>query len=228
MHINSNVLARVPGLKHGFGTRGEIVPSSLEPEWSQAHPSWKQVHGIDFVEITAPLQKCGETDGQLSLTPRLPVACVTADCVPVLLARKSGGAGAAIHAGWRGTFAGAVEAVWKELERRGELLSNWVAAIGPAIGPCCYEVSEELISDFKTKFGAMKPALIEPSYRRLDLPAIHEARLKDAGFGEVELIRACTFCSGSPDNPTFHSYRREKNSNRQYSGLVFESQSSPW
>ena len=222
MHVQSGLLKGIPGLKHGFGTRAENVPSSVEPFWHQAHPSWKQVHGIQYIEVTSALQKCGETDALITFQRGIPVAVVTADCVPVLLARKNGGACAAIHAGWRGTLAGAVDEVLKELRSRGEKISDWVAAIGPAIGPCCYEVSEELAGDFATKFAELPRQLISPSFRKLDLPAIHEARLKGAGLFAVDLLRACTQCSGGASNPTFHSFRREKNSNRQYSGLVFE------
>jgi YfiH family protein len=222
MHMQSELLKRIPGLRHGFGTRSENIPLSLEPFWQQAHPSWKQVHGVRYAEVAESLQKCGETDALLTFQRGIPVAVVTADCVPVLLARRNGGACAAIHAGWRGTFAGAVDEVLKDLEARGEKLSDWVAAIGPAIGPCCYEVSEEVVADFVQKFAGIKPEIISPGFRKLDLPAIHEARLENAGLGEVDLIRACTQCSGTPADPTFHSFRREKNSDRQYSGLVFE------
>jgi YfiH family protein len=218
MHLKSEVLSGIQGLSHGFGTVSETVPTSLEPFWTKAHPSWKQVHGVHHVEVRDPLQGCGEADALVTFQNGIPVAVVTADCVPVLLARQSGGACAAIHAGWRGTFSGAVEEMLKFLQSRGENLSDWVSAIGPAIGPCCYEVSEELVSDFQRKFEALPPSLISPAFRRLDLPAIHEARLRSAGLKQVELIRACTQCSAGP---LFHSFRREKNKNRQYSGLVF-------
>jgi YfiH family protein len=235
MHFKSAVLDKIVGLRHGFGTREEAVPTSLEPDWSAAHPSWKQVHGIQFIEVTASHQKCGETDALVTFERGIPVAVVTADCVPVLLARKTGGAAAAIHAGWRGTFNGAVDEVSRFLISRGEKLSNWVAAVGPAIGPCCFEVSEELVEDFQKKFsGPLNEAtfnqgaplsrnLVSPTFRRLDLPAIHEAKLRLAGFSEIDVIRSCTVCSRSGNEPIFQSYRREKNGARQYSGLVFES-----
>lgn len=213
--VTSELLKKIPGLKHGFGTIEEPIPSALDPFWSSAHPSWKQVHGTNWVEVRSPHQKCGETDALISFSRGLPVAVVTADCVPVLLARRSGGAVAAIHAGWRGTYNGTVDRVLEELVSRGENLKDWVAAIGPSIRACCYEVSEELIGDFKNRFTEVSPKQIEPSFRKLDLQEIHETRLRRAGLAEVETIQMCTFCSGG-----FHSFRREKNSNRQYSGLV--------
>jgi YfiH family protein len=214
--IQSKVLLGVPGIKHGFGTSSEEVPSELFPEWSSAHPSWKQVHGVGFCEVTSPLQKCGEVDSLLTLKAGIPVAVVTADCVPVLFAKKDGSAVAAIHAGWRGTLAGITSRVWERYQSVGEKTSDWVAAIGPAIGPCCYEVSEELVAQFIAA-KSLSPSLIAPSFRRLDLAAIHQAELTAMGFGAVDLLRVCTFCASGPG---FHSFRRDKNSERQYSGLV--------
>jgi YfiH family protein len=233
MHFESVLLKKIPGLHHGFGTKSEPVPSSLEPFWTAAHPSWKQVHGIHFIEVSQNHQQCGETDGLVTFQKGIPVAVVTADCVPILLARKTGGAAAAIHAGWRGTYNGAVDEVTRFLRSKGEDLSNWVAAVGPAIGPCCFEVSEELVAQFQKRFSdpfsdpfsnlfvPLSSTLVSPSFRKLDLPAIHKARLQAEGYGAVDLIRGCTVCSRIQGEPTFQSYRREKNSARQYSGLVF-------
>jgi YfiH family protein len=220
MHITSKVLSSIPGIKHGFGTRSEPVPSTLDPEWSNAHPSWKQVHGVRFQEVTDSHQQCGEIDALFTRRRGIPIAIVTADCVPVLLAKKDGSAAAAIHAGWRGTLAGAVRQTWKHFADDGEKASNWVAAIGPAIGPCCYEVSEELIQEFREKKSTLPGDLISPSFRKLDLPAIHETELRDLGYAKIDLIRMCTRCQGGLEHPVFHSYRRDQNKDRQYSGLV--------
>jgi YfiH family protein len=214
MSIQSKVLSNITGIKNGFGTASEEVPSELSPEWSVAHPSWKQVHGTGFCEVTSALQKCGEVDSLLTAVAGIPVAVVTADCVPVLFAKKDGSAVAAIHSGWRGTLAGITSRVWDRFRSAGEKPSDWVAAIGPAIGPCCYEVSEELVAQF-TAAKHLPPSLIAPTFRHLDLVAIHQAELSAMGFGEVDLIRMCTSCT-----PGFHSFRRDKNSERQYSGLV--------
>lgn len=219
-HIQSSVLAGISGIRHGFGTKMENVPCTLDPEWTLAHPSWKQVHGISRCEITDSRQNCGDVDALHTRKRGLPVAVVTADCVPVLLAKRNAGAIAAIHAGWRGTLADAVLETWKHFAIGGEKPSNWVAAIGPAIGPCCYEVSEELIRDFEQKKSKLSPTLISPSYRKLDLPGIHHAELTALGFAEVDMIRMCTRCHRSSGEFTFQSYRRDQNKERQYSGLL--------
>jgi YfiH family protein len=217
MSIQSKVLSSIPGIKHGFGAFSEEVPSELFPEWTSSHPSWKQVHGTAFCEVSDPLQKCGEVDCLLTFTKGIPVAVVTADCVPILFAKRDGSAVVAIHAGWRGTLAGITSHVWERFRLAGEKSFDWVAAIGPAIGPCCYEVSEELIAQFFAAKPALPTSLVSPSFRRLDLAAIHRAELSALGFSFVEDMRICTFCTPGPG---FHSFRREKNSDRQYSGLV--------
>jgi YfiH family protein len=216
MSIQSQLLASIAGIRHGFGTASEEIPRELYPQWTESHPSWKQVHGVGFFEVTEPLQKCGEVDSLLTFKKGLPVAVVNADCVPVLFAKRDGSAVAAIHSGWRGTLAGITSKVWERFSSRGEKPADWVAAIGPAIGPCCYEVSEELVAQFVAA-KSLSPGLIAPSFRKLDLAAIHHAELTELGFSAVDLLRVCTSCAKAP---ALHSFRREKNSKRQYSGLV--------
>ncbi len=133
----------------------------------------------------------------------------SADCVPVLAARTDGRAVAALHAGWRGTLAGAASELVRALVARGEDPSRWVAAIGPAIGPCCYEVSAELAREF----GART--------RMLDLPALNAAQLRAAGIGAVELLRACTRCARDERGaPLYASYRRDGRGQQQRSSIA--------
>lgn len=109
-----------------------------------------------------------------------------------------------------GTRSRILRELWRVLLSRGESPSEWVASIGPAIGPCCYEVSEDLAADFAQAFAI-------PRNRTLDLPALNQAELLDIGVSEVELLRACTRCSGIPGDETYHSFRREGGGKRQYS-----------
>lgn len=214
--IQSSALSRVPGIAHGFGTRAEPIPAAFERYWDQ-HPTKTQVHGIALAEVTASAQECGQVDSLFTRGPGLMVTIMTADCVPILLARRDGGMVAGTHAGWRGTRAGALRALWERLRSEGENPRGWVAAIGPSIGPCCYETSEEIAADFAKEFGRFGSGLAVPAHRRLDLPAINQACLQELGLGEVELIRACTMCSKSADGFAFNSYRREGSGTRQWS-----------
>lgn len=216
MHLKSELLSGVPGVTHGFGSRDENIPAPLAREWGRKRPVWKQVHGVAIAEVVEPGQSCGEVDALWTRGPGLPLAVVSADCVPVLLARRRGGAVAAVHAGWRGTRARIVRRLLECLAARGESPGDWSAAIGPAIGPCCYEVSEDLAREFAAEFADFSGAV--PGHRRLDLPAINAAELRAGGLRDVELIRACTRCSAdSSGRPLYHSYRREGGGTRQFS-----------
>ena len=98
---------------------------------------------------------------------------------------------------------------------------RWRAAVGPAIGPCCYEVSPEIAADFARAFASMGDAVAVPAERRLDLPAINAWQLRDAGIGAVELLRACTRCALDADGtPLYASYRREGRGLQQRSVIV--------
>ena len=217
MTVRSPLLSKVPGIAHGFGTVQEPFPSELKSAWEESKVDWKQVHGKRCVEVAGPSQSCGETDGLWTAQLGLPIAVVTADCVPILMARRDGGLIAAVHAGWRGTEAMIAAEIVNQLKTRGETPSQWIATIGPSIGPCCYEVSEELAREFGRKFG---PSAV-PRHRYLDLPEVNRLQLLRAGLGETEVLRACTRCSlVSESEFRFHSYRREGGGKRQYSVIA--------
>ncbi|MEK6579209.1 MAG: peptidoglycan editing factor PgeF [Bdellovibrionota bacterium] len=217
MPVTSNLLLKIRGLTHSFGDRNEPVPTLFKSQWDQSGHLWKQTHGTEMVLVTIPKQVCGEVDILYTRSKGLPIAVVTADCVPIILAKKDGKAAAVIHAGWRGTQAGIVNVIWSKLSAEGENPGQWVAAVGPAIGPCCYEVSEDLAQQFESKFGMLGNQVAVPTHRRLDLPAINTEILKGIGFADVDLIRACTRCSRAAEDPTFNSYRRDGAGTRQYS-----------
>ena len=209
MHLSSPLLGRIPGLRHAFGSASEPVPEPFLGAWPQAFPRWSQVHGARIAEARAAREELGECDGILCFAAGLPIAVTSADCVPVLAARADGRAVAALHAGWRGTLAGAASELVRALVARGEDPARWVAAVGPAIGPCCYEVGQELAREF------------EAPTRMLDLPALNAAQLRAAGIGQVELLRACTRCSTDERGaPLYASFRRDGRGQQQRSVVV--------
>jgi len=126
-----------------------------------------------------------------------PLLVFTADCVPVALARANGGkpAIAALHVGWRGLLAGIVAAGAAALG--GGRLS---AAIGPGIGPCCYEVGPDVFDPFRARFGA---GVVRDG--KLDLWSAAEHALRTAGAEQISRIDVCTACS--PE--LFFSHRRD-------------------
>ncbi|MDX6514148.1 MAG: purine-nucleoside/S-methyl-5-thioadenosine phosphorylase / adenosine deaminase [Gaiellaceae bacterium] len=136
-------------------------------------------------------------DGIWTDEPGVPMVAMTADCVPVALARANGGppALALLHTGWRGLLEGIVPAGAEALGR-----GRLAAAVGPAIGPCCYEVGEEVAEPFRARFGA---GVVRAG--RLDLWTSAERALRAAGVEEIERLDLCTACN--PD--LFFSHRRD-------------------
>jgi len=114
--------------------------------------SLAQVHGASVVSIHEhnPLPDGHpEADILVSDHPEVAISVRAADCVPILMADRKTGAVAAVHAGWRGTAARAAVAALKAMEREYDTHpQNVVAAIGPSIGPCCYQVGSELVDAF--------------------------------------------------------------------------------
>ncbi len=129
---------------------------------------------------------------------------LTADCLPIALVRAGGlrPALAVLHVGWRGLLAGIVAAGVRALspgvEGTGE--GRLAAAIGPGIGPCCYEVGEEVARPFGERFGA---DVLRSG--RLDLWTSAERALRAAGVAEVHRFDRCTAC----EPETFFSHRRD-------------------
>jgi len=197
-------LLREIGLAHGFGTRGAPEPPHV------VRP--RQVHGTDVALLRpgAALSR-DEADAVVSLDPGVPVAVVTADCVPILLGDERGRAVAAVHAGWRGLAGGVVQAAVAALAREAAAPARLRAAIGPCIGACCYEVDAPVLEPLARRFGAaLGPALrpARPGHSLLDLAALTRHALLQAGLAPERIggfEAACTHC----DAERFHSYRRD-------------------
>ncbi len=116
----------------------------------------RQVHGAVVRVLrkgrtaAAELAETPEADAIVSNVAGLVLSVQVADCVPILVADARDGSAAAIHAGWRGTCAGLVRAVTEAMTKEfGCDPANLVAAIGPSIGPCCYEVGDTVLDAFR-------------------------------------------------------------------------------
>jgi YfiH family protein len=169
-----------------------------------------QVHGDALVRHDAapdpsPYADAAEApdqaDAQATSDPGLTPLVQVADCLPVALAGPGGVAMA--HGGWRGLAAGILG---KAVAETGAL----AAAIGPGIGPCCYEVGEEVLAAFAQYDGVADG-------RMLDLPAVARRQLADAGVDAVESADLCTSC-----NPELlFSHRRDDGVTGRQAGLAW-------
>jgi len=177
----------------------------------------KQVHGCAVIAVERgsaepPARVRREADVLVSDDPTRAIVVQAADCVPILLANPVTGLVAAVHAGWRGTVARAAVAGIDALVARGARAEDLIAAIGPSIGPCCYEVGEELRDGFREAghdLDALTPWFIEAPGARphLDLPRANRDQLVAAGL-RAEHVHACELCTAC-HLEVFYSFRRE-------------------
>lgn len=185
-----------------------------------------QVHGVEVHTVQtsdtpdAFVHKVG--DIVMTRTPEIACGIRTADCVPVLIADRTTGRVSAVHSGWRGTMINAAGAGARALTSLAPAVdpANFVAAIGPHISVCCFEVEEDVASALAkiTDLGDKVLSWGEPSdrmrarghtarTRRVDLRSIIRAQLIDAGLSSdlIDDVAGCTVC----DRELFHSFRRD-------------------
>ncbi len=214
----------------------QVVQGTTEkPEYRPAGlpASAKRAHGLEQGEASC----AGAGDALLTDRAGVLLSVRSADCVPVLLADPKRRAVAAVHAGWRGALEGCLEKTVGEMRRVfGSRPRDLVAAIGPSIRVCCYEVGEEIWDKFHSRFteseqffrggpqasgsiGERHPLLFlteQPPGRtqfnqptvHLDLVAVSRAQLRSAGVPRtnVEVAEFCTACR----TDLFFSHRKEK------------------
>lgn len=177
----------------------------------------RQVHGVEVVTpgpvpgpFTGALGPWPDGDALVTTEVARPLVVLGADCPPVLLWRRSAGAVAAAHAGWKGLVGGVVEAAVAALGDP----SDTAAAIGPGVAPCCYPVSAEVRDAFRSRFGE-EVAVGEA----VDLSAAARAALRVAGVpdGAVAVLGACTSC----DTGRFFSHRRDGAGSGRHAGVIW-------
>lgn len=163
-----------------------------------------QVHSATVVTVGKSEKNRGrycpvrETDGLVTAEARLGLVCFTADCVPVLLADSQNHVAAAVHSGWRGTVGNIVGEAVQKMIAAGAETEHILAAIGPAIGPCCFEVGPEVQDAFDRQYGDALPH--QPSHRpghtMVDLWSANRLNLLGAGLSEPQIFvsEVCTVC----------------------------------
>jgi polyphenol oxidase len=174
--------------------------AGIEPE--RATMLWQQ-HGADVVKATRDrgviTAGFDHPPGDALWTDELGLGMmlITADCLPVALARENGSepALAVLHVGWRGLLEGIAEAAVAAI---GD--GSLAAVLGPGIGPCCYQVGPDVADPYRERFG---PEVLHGDH--LDLYTATEKALQAAGCARVERVEMCTSCH--PD--LFFSHRRD-------------------
>jgi polyphenol oxidase len=155
-----------------------------------------QVHSATVLRARAGARG-DRADGLWTDEPDLPLLAMGADCLPIAIVRANGDvpAVAVVHAGWRGLLAGIVESAVAALGG-----GRLAAAVGPGIGPCCYEVRGDVGVPYRDRFGT---GIVDAG--RLDLWRAAEESLHGAGVQRVERLDTCTACA--PE--LFFSHRRD-------------------
>jgi polyphenol oxidase len=159
----------------------------------------RQVHGTRLIEHPGEEGPI-EGDGHVVREPGLAALVFAADCLPVAVAGPRGMA--MLHAGWRGLAGGILAA-------GSEAVAATSAAIGPGIGPCCYEVGEEVL----TSFSDLGTGIAEGPM--LDLPEVARRLLARAGIERVESAEICTSCEAG----LFFSHRRDQGRTGRQGGV---------
>ena len=171
---------------------------------------------LTYPSAIMPAMSVLEGDGLISGNPGQLLGILTADCVPVLVADTRTRVVAAFHAGWRGTLARIVENGIQTLrERHGARPEDLVAAIGPAIRPCCFEVGTDVQTAFTEAFAYAVTLFANPeagSKPRLDLQEANRQQLFTAGLRaeQIHTVVECTSCCRSAQGRRkYFSYRAE-------------------
>lgn len=157
----------------------------------------RQVHGVDVWHVLDPAEAPPKADVLLTNVPGIALSQRFADCVPILLWDPRHRAVASAHAGWRGTASGlAAAAVRAMRERFSSEPSTLYAAIGPSIGPCCYEVGPEVAGAFAAQPDCARAATSDRAM--LNLWELNRRALQAAGVADehIEVARVCTRCRG--------------------------------
>jgi YfiH family protein len=216
-------LERIPWLVHGFGTgawqEGDFTRGGGLEDFRLV--IMRQVHSDAVHRVDAPPASRLSGDALITRTPGLLLIVRTADCLPVLLVDEEKRAVASVHCGWRGTRVRVLERAVREMATAyGSDPAHLLAALGPCIGPACYEVGPEV----RESFGAarfpeevLEPLAGRPGKFLLDLRRANAWLLQKLGLkkSNVWTAEACTHC-----DPSLLSYRRNKGEPRRMYNFI--------
>ena len=190
-------------LSAGFTLRGETSAIFNSDNFRSIHPEQTHSSNVSFVKDK---DFYPETDGLITDKQNVLLYLKFADCTPLIFYNPKTKMIAISHAGWRGT---AAKIGVKTLEKFNCNPKDIRAVIGPAIGRCCYEVSEE-VRDELLKTVVDKTDLA--SGRNVDLKLINARQLEESGVEKIDICPYCTSCN----NDLFYSYRKENGTDKRH------------
>jgi YfiH family protein len=235
-------LEKQDGIRHAFTTRKNGLGArtngiKLPDDWKAVAEAFgidpdrvvtiNQVHGDTIVIVDDKnfrMMRSVNADAMITNTPGIAVGVETADCVPLLLYAPEVPAAGAVHAGWRSTVQKIVQkAVFKMRDEFGADPAEMIAAIGPAIGPECYEVDEPVMGPVQNALSFWKDVTVPRGDDRwsLDLAKANRLELMQAGLPEknIHSLGMCTCCR----KDLFYSFRAEGRTGRMLSAIMIKS-----
>lgn len=239
-YYSCRAFEELPNLCHGFSTRRGGAPAPGEHSLNLSYNSWdspervnenrrrllcalnlkeahlatlRQVHSnrVHIIRDIPAQWNPSEGDALVAQLENAALAVQVADCLPVLIADPATKAVAAVHSGWRGILAHILPVTVREMQRTfGADPANLLAAVGPGIRACCFEVGPEVAELFNREFPGGRlsvPAGASPGKHLLDLCKALEMELDEAGIKPENRYDSglCTRCN----TKEFFSYRAE-------------------
>lgn len=195
------------GVEHFFTTRNfdcqnnPVLQKSISPQ---------QTHS-DHVEFVDERLEYPDTDGLIITKPNQIIKLKFADCTPLIFYNPKTKIGAISHAGWRGT---AQKIGVKTVQKMGGNPKDIIAVIGPAIGVCCYEVSDEVREQLLQTVSSTDGLCKE---KNVDLKQINARQLQELGVEKIDICPYCTSC----DNDLFYSYRKENGTPERHFAVIY-------
>ena len=204
------------GIFHGFVTRSHapldegLVEKAISAFSFKSHVLMNQEHG-DIVHVIRQGERPASGDGILLLEQHVAGIIKTADCLPVILYSSSSRVAAIVHSGWKGTALGIARKAVQQMKALGVDPKGIGALIGPGIGPCCYQVQEDVAGIFR-KAGFTSPVIqVREAAIFLDLKRANVQMLREEGVTDIHDVDLCTCCR----EDLFYSARRDKGRGRQ-------------
>ena len=168
----------------------------------------RHVHGTQVYRVGEPLAPDAQFDGLVSDRPGPVLGAFAADCIPILFADPAARVVGAAHSGWRGTVAGVAPNVVARMIEVGARADSVRVALGPSIGPCCFEVGPEVVEAFTAALPGVKGLVVDgPRKNHIDLRRASRVLLERAGVRpeHIDDQPPCTRC----ETDRFFSYRRD-------------------